>query len=272
MDRLNKIIHVKAFLMCVLYLVIFHAANGQQDGFSASFRVGITAGATVSTGSYQYGDGPEPPSFNPLVFPGGGLTLDWRTSRRFSLQNSLLYKSKGDRIDMKTWTEEFYHSLASFTDPAITVKGEGTIMHDIRYLEWTISANMIVSRVFEAGVGLFAAAGLSGMETEDYAINYLFSGIEFRTDEVNNERPVEFVSVLQTDEASDTLYFNRFDYGLAGRVGFRTGPLTWAVSLNYSFGNWEPAQYDLFGTRESLNQTRHISGMVSLSYLFGKRD
>jgi hypothetical protein len=266
--------HIKIFILAGLSgLFLVCGADGQEKvPFHSRFLPGLTGGVTVSSGRYEYTNGPEPPQFNPMVFAGGGVTFDWRMARWFSLQNAFIYRAKGDRIDMKTWSDEFLVKLSSVWDPAFSMAGTGMIRTDIRYLEWSLCPNIIIANFVEVGIGGFVAVGLSGKETQDYTIDYFWEGNRLETNTVKSEQPVEFVALYQTDEITDALPINRFDYGLLGRLGFRLGSFTLAASLSYGYNPWEPVQSDLFGYVEPLNKTRNLSGLLSLTWLIGGKE
>ena len=266
-----KISKCIVFLAGLIWLAGVVPAEGQSEGrFRSRFLMGFTGGATVSSGNYQFVNGPEPPRFNPLIFPGGGLTFDWRMTKWLSLQNAFLYKAKGDNIDMKLWSEEFYKKLAPFSNPSFSFVGNGFVKTDIRYFEWSLCPNIILGRIVEIGIGGFAAIGLSGKETQDYVVNYLWDGKNFQSDEVNTSRPVEFVFYAPSSDNKDILYINRLDYGLCGRLGFRLGPVTLAGCFSYSLNTWEPDP--LLGLQSAQNQTQNLSGMASLTFFLGKRN
>lgn len=265
---------VLAGLVVLLWSGSMSPAAAQEEGSGKSgFLLGFTAGATVSTGLYEKLDGPKPPTFNPLVFPAGGLTFDWRMSNWFSLQNSFLYKSKSDKINVKSWGEVFQAELQGNWDPAFTLAGEGFVKSDIRYLEWSLCPTFVIARSIEIGLGGFIGVGISGKRTEDYSINYLWNGEPLDSKTVQSEKPAGFSLIYETEETDpETLPVNRLDYGILGRLGLRLGPMTLGGSLSYSMNPIEPSYYDPFGVVEPDTETKIISGMLSLTFLIGKRN
>jgi hypothetical protein len=265
--------NIRKYILLLTFLTwlagVGPATGQEKERYHSRFLLGFTGGATVSSGIYQYANGPEPPSFNPIITPGGGLTFDWRMAKWFSLQNAFLYKGKGDKIDMKLWAEEFYQMLAPVSDPAFSLEAEGIVKTDIRYVEWSLCPTFVIGRVFEIGIGAFAAVGISGKETTDYIINYYWEGELIEANEVKTERPVGFALLVPTTDDPDILSINQLDYGLCGRLGFRIGAFTLAGSVSYSLEKWEP-EPSLFNEKP-VTQTQNISGMVSLSFFLGKR-
>ena len=265
--KVRKYILLLAFLTWLAGVV---PAGGQErERYHSRLLLGLTGGATVSSGIYQYSSGPEPPNFNPIVTPGGGLTIDWRIARWLSLQNAFLYKGKGDRIDMKLWAEKFYQMLTPESDPDFSLEGAGFIKTDIRYVEWSLCPTFVIGKSFEIGIGGFAAVGLTGKENKDYVVSYFWDGELIEANEVKTERPVGFALLVPTTDDPNTLSINQLDYGLCSRLGFRIGAFTLAGSVSYSLEKWEPAP-SLF-TEMPVTQTQNISGMVSLTFFLGKR-
>jgi hypothetical protein len=239
----------------------------QEAAFKKGFFVGLIAGGNVNAALYDYQTAPEPP----LGFafgPSAGIAIDWRMARSFSLQSVLAYRVKGNRIDVAEWVtslEDAYPYDPIILFPAI--EADGYLKTSIHYLEWSLCPVFHVD-ILQLGFGGYLAAGLSGKETADYEISYYLEGELFDQDIVNTTRDVAFVDLISAGDES-ALYINRMDYGLTGYMGFAIDPLTIGMTFNYGLNQWEP-ENNLFSSSKPPNETRHITGMLSLAYYFGK--
>ena len=240
----------------------------QGADFKKGFFVGLIVGGNVNAALYDYKTAPEPP-FGFAFGPSAGVAFDWRMARSFSLQSTLAYRVKGNRIDMEKWVtsvEDEYYYDPNIIFPAI--EADGYLKTSISYLEWSLCP-VFHADVLQLGFGGYLAAGLSGEETADYEISYYLEGELLDQDIVNTTRDVEFVDLIAADNDESTLYLNRIDYGLTAYMGFAIDPITIGMTFNYGLNQWEP-ENKLFSSSKPPNETRHITGMLSLAYYFGK--
>ncbi len=258
-------------LACLIGLAGASPVAGQEDNsFHSRFLIGFTAGADVSSGIYKYANGPEPPLVNPLVSPGGGITLDWRMARAFSLQTAFLYRGKGDRIDMKLWSDKFYEDVSGVVNPLFTLDGNGIVKTSLHYLEWSLTPTFVFGRRFELGLGGFVAAGINGRAIDDYTIRYYWGGELLEEERYDSDKKVEFVTLFPTSNDPEVKYVNRLDYGVCGHLGLRIHAFTLAAKLSVSLEKWEPNP-SLFG-EEADTRTQNVAMMFSVSYFLGKRE
>jgi hypothetical protein len=241
--------------------------KGREADFKKGFFVGLMAGGNINAALYDYQTAPEPP-IGFAFGPSAGIAVDWRMARSFSLQSTLAYRVKGNRIDMEEWVtslaDEYYY------DPNVllpAIEADGYIKTNIAYLEWSLCP-VFHADLLQFGFGAYLAAGLQGEETADYAITYYLEGEVFDQDMVASSRDVEFVDLIAAaDDAA--LQVNRLDYGLTGYMGFAIDPVTIGLTFNYGLQSWEP-ENTLFSNSKPPNQTQHVNGMLSLVYYFGK--
>ncbi|MBT8190997.1 MAG: outer membrane beta-barrel protein [Bacteroidia bacterium] len=231
----------------------------------SAFRIGVFLGANGATGLYNYKNGPNPPVLSVLPAYSVGAMFNMKLSPGFSLESSLAYRLKGDRINMFKWIDKIEPPTTSGPWIILDTEGDGTIKTEIGYIEWSVTPVFELSSSARIGLGGYFASGIHGKEKSDYTISSYFEGELASRDEIKSTRDIEFVDILGTDDTDAVRYINRFDYGFTTFIGFGTMP--WTVRLTASYGRqtWEPDN-DLFGSGETPRETYHLTGMLSVHY------
>ena len=236
-----------------------------EEGFHSGMVIGITAGANAATGLYDYKGAPEPPAFSMLFAPTAGASFDWRISRRFSLQSALLYRGKGDRIDVGAWISSFEELPQDYGFTSSYTEAEGFIQTYVGYLEWPVYPVLNLSAGFQIGIGPYLAIGLHGKERSDYKTSYYVDATLLSRETVKESRKVEFADIVALEDDASTRYFNRLDYGLVGYLGIRASKLAVGWTINYGLAQWEP-QTRLLGTEQDTTETRHLTACMLLTF------
>ena len=157
------------------------------------FLFGLTAGAGLSTCRYDYNSVTPPPSFSFRIAPTAGLTMDWRMSRSFSMQMNIMYKEKGDKIDMSKWIDDILESDTVQSDGKIIA--DGSITTKLAYIEASLIPTITIANLVEIGAGGFLGYGLSGKEITDYSIKYENYGFPFPDETYNEEKKVKYILI-----------------------------------------------------------------------------
>jgi hypothetical protein len=272
---------LKSFTIFTLLIVNINIVYGQysyNSGFKTAysslsdddsdkkFFIGITAGAGLSTCRYDYNSVTPPPAFSYRIAPTAGLTMDWRMSESFSMQMNLMYKGKGDKIDMSKWIDDILESDTVQADGKIIA--DGSITTKLAYVEASLVPTITIANLVEIGVGGFLGYGLSGKEITDYTIKYENYGFPFPDETYNEEKKVKYILIAPSEVLESELYINQIDYGLIGHLGVRVNPLKVSLSASYSLKQWEPDSKLSSLFIESFDHTYNLSGYLTLSWFF----
>ena len=272
---------MKYFIYLLLSFLFLFASNNpilaQLDQKSESstlnqekaFSFGIHAGVIGSTGYYQYHDGPEPPIYSVLASPAAGCNFDFRLGKGFSIESTLGYRGKGDRIDMGDWIAEIEPPEYSVEWIIADSEGEGFVQTRLGYIELGLFPVIHFNDRFRLGLGGYGAIGVHGKEKSDYQISHFFQGSLIDQEVIDNTREIEFVDLISDQDSETTRYINSLDYGVALFLDFGKKPVTYRFTGNYGLQTWQP-DTDLFGNSELPKETYHINGMFSVHYWFGK--
>ncbi|MBK7096687.1 MAG: outer membrane beta-barrel protein [Saprospiraceae bacterium] len=237
-----------------------------NDDSDKKFFIGITAGAGLSTCRYDYNSITPPPSFSFRIVPAAGLSVDWRMSRSFSMQMNIMYKEKGDKIDMSKWIDDILKSDTVQSDGKITA--DGSITTKLAYIEASLIPTITIANLVEIGAGGFLGYGLSGKEITDYSIKYENYGFPFPDETYNEERKVKYILIAPEEVLENELYINQIDYGLIGHLGVRVNPFKVSLSASYSLKQWEPDSKLSSLFIESFDHTYNLSAHLTLSWFF----
>ena len=238
--------------------------------FKSSFSIGFTVGGNVATGIYDYKTGTNPPVESFRVGPAGGIILNYHFAKWLAVHTNILYKAKGDRIDMDLWASEF--EFPPGISVTTTAEGDGFITNYIGYLEFSLVPTFVLnpnSRVqVLLGVGPYGGIGLHGHEKQDYTIYYYYNGVFEEEKSVNLERDIEFVNLLQESDNPDLKYVNRFDYGVYFNTGVQFDAYLAGVSVSWGRAELEPDMEGFFGAGPRNTITKNISGSIYFCYFF----
>lgn len=231
--------------------------------------VGITAGGSLATNFYNYGEyGGEPPmGFN--LLPTGGLTFDFESKRAFSFYMALFFKGKGDKIDMADYVADW--TFPQEEGNTITADAEGSVSTSLYFIEFPLAFTFNFGQVrrLQFGVGGYGAYGLFGKEKSDFSITYYLNG-EFLTDEtVKEEMDIDLVNLAVGNEEEGKRYVNRIDYGLYFLLGYKLPPLAITVSASWGFANQLPLLgSDLLTAEKSVKEVRSLTPTLTLTWFF----
>ena len=262
------------FLLLLISNQTLFAQFDEENSFSSqnqekSFSFGIHAGIIGSTGYYQYHDGPEPPIYSVLANPAAGCNFNFQIGKGFSIESTLGYRGKGDRIDMGEWLLEIEPPIYSVEWITAQTEGEGYVQTRLGYIELGFFPVIHFSEGFRMGVGGYGAIGVHGKEKSDYKISHFFEGSLIDVEIVDATREIEFVDLISGQDTETTRYINSLDYGLGVFFDFGRKPLTFRFTGNYGLQTWQP-DTDLFGNSELPKETYHVLAMFSVQYWFGK--
>ena len=244
---------LKSFLIFILLIVNVSIICGQYSYNSGSktafstlsdedsdkkFYIGITAGAGLSTCIYDYNSVTPPPSLSLQDCTAAGLTMDWRMSKSFSMQMNIMYKEKGDKIDMSKWIDDILKSDTVQSDGKIIA--DGSITTKLAYIEASLIPTITIANLIEIGAGGFLGYGLSGNEITDYTVKYENYGFPFPDETYDEEKKVKYILLAPSEVLENEIYINQIDYGLIGHLGVRVNPFKVSLSASYSLKQWEP--------------------------------
>jgi hypothetical protein len=245
--------------------------NGsQEEGRTKRFLFGITAGGGLATSRFDYKSVVAPSILSYRLAPVAGLTIDWRLFNSLSFDLNLLYREKGNKIDVNQW---FSNIRDNDPEPSIgETTAEGFSETRLSYFEGSFMPVLVIGRFVEIGAGVFAGYGLTGKRMVDYSVknseipDFLMPG-----QAVKEEFPAEFILVAPGTEDDEKLYVNALDYGYCGHLGFRMNPFKISFGVTYSTKSWEPAPglADMFS--DNVDFTYNLTGMVTLSWFFGAK-
>jgi hypothetical protein len=231
------------------------------------FLFGISAGGGAAAGMYDYINQIPPPEYSYLLVPAFGINLDWRLSRSFALQSNLLYKGKGDRIDMNNLVQKIYSETEHEAGSSVSAAGYTTTK--IGYIEASLLPVVVLGKKVEIGVGGFAAYALNGERKRDFTLSYNFGDIQMPDETYLETQKAKFVTLIQQSEDPEILYFNQIDYGIYSHFGIRLNPLKVSLGVSYSLNTWEPNSKLSGILVQNYDLTRSISAVVLLSWFFG---
>jgi hypothetical protein len=271
----------KTIVIFILYILNISIACGQYSYNSGSktafstlsdedsdkkFYIGITAGAGLSTCIYDYNSVTPPPALSYRIAPAAGLTMDWRMSKSFSMQMNIMYKGKGDKIDMSKWIDDIQESDTVQSEGKIIA--DGSITTKLAYIEASLIPTITIANLIEIGAGGFVGYGLSGNEITDYTVKYENYGFPFPDETYDDERKVKYILLAPSEVLENEIYINQIDYGLIGHIGVRINPFKVSLSASYSTKQWEPDSKLSSLFLESFDHTYNLSGYLTLSWFF----
>ncbi len=236
---------------------------------NAAFRIGITADINAATRIADYKVGANPPDNSYRLAPSAGFTFDLRIWRKFYLQSSLLYKGKGDRIDMGLWTEEF--SFPEVGSAVWEVQADGFTTTTLHYAELSMMPVFGIGDddiQFQFGAGGYVAYGLAGKEKRDYTITY-YLDYELDSEEiVKEEKTVKFVGLIQSEDNPDEIYLKSVDYGLLFYAGFRLSDINLGAYLAKGYQQLEQDKDNLFVTETPVVTSKTFTWTLAMTYFF----
>jgi hypothetical protein len=242
-----------------------HASKSTNRGLF----FGASLGAGAATGRYDYKTTIAPPATSVRFAPAAGFTLDWRLARLFALQMNLLYKAKGDRINMDRWAKDLYAAEpADLNEPVVSISANGYRKTNIHYLEASLVPAFVFADQLEFGLGAYLGYGLAGRQKSDYTLMYDFPDFPFENETYQSELPIEFVSLVPGNIEEGKLYLNRFDYGLAAHFGVRLHPVKISLDLGYGLKQWEPDSKLASIFFNDLNHTYNLTGTLLVGWYF----
>jgi hypothetical protein len=241
------------------------AAKSMDKGFF----VGISAGGGVATGRYDYKTSAAPPPLSVRFAPTAGINLDWRAARFFALQMNVMYKGKGDRINMDRWAQRIVENeTIVYDEPVTIIHGKGYRSTNIHAVEVSLLPVFVIARQFEFGVGAYLGYGLAGKQKSDYTFSYDFSEFPIDDETYKSELPIEFVSLVPESIDEGKLYLNRFDRGVIGHLGLRFNPLKISFDLSVGLRQWEPDSKLAGLFFNNLDHTYNIAGTCTVGWFF----
>ena len=238
----------------------------ESEGFKSRFRLGFTAGLNAATRQFNYKVGANPPSASYRLAPTAGLTFDLELWRKFYLQSSLLYKGKGDRIDMGLWSQEY--SFPEVGSAVWEVTADGFTTTALHYAELSLMPIIGIGdegAQFQLGAGGFVAYGFGGKEKLDYTISYY---LDYTLDSevvVNEERKIKYVGLFKTEDNPDEIYLKKLDYGLLFYSGLRFSNINLGGSLAWGFQQLEKVE-GLFVTEKPVATTKTFTWTLSMTF------
>lgn len=230
------------------------------------FYIGITAGAGLSTCIYDYNSITPPPALSYRIAPAAGLTMDWRMSKSFSMQMNIMYKGKGDKIDMSKWIDLIVMNDTVMSES--TIIADGSITTKLAYIEASLIPTITIANLIEIGAGGFLGYGISGNEITNYTIKYENYGFPFPDETYDEERKVKYILIAPSEVLENELYINQIDYGFIGHLGVRINPIKVSLSASYSTKQWEPDSKLSSLFIESFDHTYNLSAYLTLSWFF----
>ena len=235
----------------------------------SAFRVGFTAGVNAATRITDYKVGANPPDNSYRLAPAAGFTFDLRIWRKFYLQSSLLYKGKGDRIDMGLWTEEF--SFPEVGSAVWEVEADGFTTTTLHYAELSLMPVFGIGDEdiqFQIGAGGYVAYGISGKEKRDYTISY-YLDYELDSEEiVKEEKTVKFVGLIQSEDNPDEIYLKSVDYGLLFYAGLRLSDINLGAYLAKGYQQLEQDEDNLFVSEAPVVTSKNFTWTLAMTYFF----
>ncbi len=240
-----------------------------EEGKSNRFLVGLTVGGGLATSRFNYNSTTSPSILSYRIAPAAGLSIDWHMTRHLAWLLNIMYKEKGNRIDMNQWMKDFY---SEDTEPSEgNATAEGYQMTKLSYLEASFLPVIVLVRTIEIGAGGFAGYGIKGTHNYDYTVKYDFPGFPVPDETFRGEQNAEFVLLAPESFDEDQLYINKIDYGICGHLGIRMNPFKLSFGVSYSTRQWEPdsSLSDMFS--DNVDHTYNLTGMVTLSWYPGAK-
>lgn len=231
------------------------------------FNLSLHGGLNTATGLYDYQLSPTPPTFSILLAPSLGIGMDLRISKAFSVESSLAYRGKGNRINMKKWVKSFDPIPSENGTEVATPEGKGFISTYAGYGEFGLCPVIHLSSISRIGIGAYASIGIHGKEKSDYTIEYSIDGQIQDKQEVDRIRQIKFYTSIAPESDADNKSFNYFDYGYTLFLDFGKKPLTYRFTLNWGQKTWEP-DTERIDSEDLLDTTSHLTGMFSIHYWF----
>jgi hypothetical protein len=245
------------------------ASKEEKIKTKRGIQLAAFAGINGASGLYNYKSGPEPPVPSLLPAPSIGINVDFPLFKAISMEATLSYRGKGDRIDMQDWFDSFELPPTDGVWEVAYPEADGIIQTYIGYGELALCPVFAFSESFRLGLGGYVAGGIHGKEKSDYTIDYYFEGEIFSREVINESRQIEFVELVSLQDTDEVRYINRLDYGFTAFMDIGQGPLSYRFTFNLGQESWEP-ENDLFGEGNQPQETYHLTGMFSLHYWFGK--
>ncbi len=243
--------------------------SSERDEFRTTFRLGIQGGINAATGIYTNKTITPPPSTSIGLTYTGGLAIEYAIARKFSLNMHLLYKGKGDKIDMGMYAQDIEFPVIN--NYIIYAEGDGNSTSTIHYGEFSIVPTLVFpsssgKSSFILGIGGYLGSAFSGKQTNDYTIRYYQNGNLTNEDEVNNTVNMSIVDFFPEDQNQDLLYIRRIDYGLYSMLGWKFSKFMIGLSSSRGMVEIEP---DLLIQRgEKPKETKNLVLTLFFNYYF----
>ena len=181
-------------LFACAFQIVKAQGNYENTGPDLDPIIGIKAGASFS--NFMYSDD-QVTDKHLLTMPFGGIFIKAPITRFFAISPELNYVVRGSKVD--------YTFGAGILTP-----GNGSVSFKLHYLELPILAVINLSPYFNIHAGPYVA--------------YLL-----RANLSNQSQNTSFNSYRDLNTSD----FQKFDYGLAGGIGFDLKPLTIGARYNY---------------------------------------
>lgn len=239
----------------------------EPEGFKSRFRLGFTVGANAATRKFDYAVGANPPSNSYRITPTAGLTFDLELWRKFHLQSSLLYKAKGDRINMGNWSEEYEYPTIGAAVFEVSADGfTSTLLHYGELSFMPIIGFGGEGAQFQVGAGGFVAYGIAGKEKHDYTVSY-FLDHELESEEVFDfERDVEFVGLIKDSDDPKKVYYEKIDHGYLFYSGLRFSNVNLGAYLAWGRQQLELDDSDLFVEEKPVAKTTTFTWTLAMTF------
>jgi len=232
---------------------------------------GISAGINAGTRFYNYITIPNPPATSMRFAPSFGFILGYQFGNVFSLQSGLKYQGKGDKINMSAWLEDY--PKPETVNAIWETEATGSITTGLHYVEASLLPVFGIGKLnsgvqFQLGLGGFAAYGLTGIETNDYALTYYLDYVFYEEEIVSKVNLVEFVGLLPTTNAESFLYYNSLDYGLLLYTGLRYKKINFGIHFTWGMKELEHKSFNFGYWTEPIDTSKTATTTFALTYFF----